>query len=212
MNPLNTGINFSKPAKESSLSHSAKVGLLRDFTDALGQQMFFWGRDVLHPRGNLLCHFGFDRRQSEGLDGTSCYRVDFDGDFIELHGACVGRYSRDSDGFLFIRNRKGCFLYQSEEPPAPGFYAREYLRSTPATDLFEASLKFLQWWLEYEAWVDQVTERGYRDRCYRMFGKLPKSKPWLTPDQARKWLQGYAKSPETLRRARHWKNETPLSR
>lgn len=196
--------------QSTTLSHSAKVGLLHDFTDALGQQIFFWGRDVLHPKGNLLCHFGFDRRKSEGLDGTSCYRIDFDGDLIELHGACVGRYSEHSTGFLFVRNRKCCFLYDSEEPPAPGFYVKNYLRTTPVDEMFEASLKFLAWWLEYEDWVRKVTEWGYRDRCFRMFRKLPKSKPWLAPDQARKWLCSYAESPETLTRARNWKQSKGL--
>lgn len=196
----------TKPA----LSNSAKLGLLRDFTDALGQQMFFWGRDVLHPRGNLLCHFGFDRRKSEGLDGTSCYRMDYDGDLIELHGACVGRYSKEKSGFLFVRNRKGCFLYESDEPPAPGFYAKEYLRSAPIDEMFDASLKFLRWWLEYETFINQATERGYRDRCFRMFRKLPKSKPWLVPDQARKWLRSYADSPENLSRAKSWKAQATL--
>ncbi|MEM6278095.1 MAG: hypothetical protein AAF733_01355 [Verrucomicrobiota bacterium] len=194
-----------------SLSHSAKVGLLRDFTDALGQQMFFWGRDVLHPRGNLLCHFGFDRRKSQGLDGTSCYRMDYEEDFIELHGACVGRYSKSDSGFLFVRNRKTCFLYGADEAPDPGFYAKEFLRTAPVSEMFDASLRFLQWWLEYEAWVHRVTESGYRDRCFRMFRKLPKSKPWLTPDQARKWLRSYAESPETLTRARSWKQSNSPS-
>lgn len=32
----------------------AVATLMRDFTDALAQQMYFWGRDVIHPSGNLL--------------------------------------------------------------------------------------------------------------------------------------------------------------
>ena len=182
---------------------------MRDFTDALGQQMFYWGRDVLHPRGNLLCHFGFDRRKSEGLDGTSCYRLNFDHDLIELHGACVGRYSEHQSSFLFVRSRKSCYLYNGEEPPAPGFYAKESLRSAPVSDLFDASLSFLDWWLEYESWIHKATERGYRERCFQMFRKLPKSKPWLTPACGREWFRKYADSPEDLTRARKWKHSSP---
>jgi hypothetical protein len=29
-------------------------GILRDLTDGLAQQMFFWGCDVTHPGGNRL--------------------------------------------------------------------------------------------------------------------------------------------------------------
>jgi len=53
--------------------------LLRDYTDLLGQQMYFWGRDVIHPRVNLLCENGFEKRKSEGLEGTSCYRKQLSG-------------------------------------------------------------------------------------------------------------------------------------
>lgn len=186
---------------------SALRGLVRDFTAALGQQMYFWGRDVIHPTGNLLCHYGFERRASEGLDGTSCYRMEFDGDRIELHGACVGRYSREGEGFLFVRNRRSCFLYRDSEPPAPGLYANELLRSGTAAETFAASQRFLDWWLDYEKWIASVTKPGYRDRCHQLFAKLPKSKPWLTPGQANLWLRAYATDPGKLRRAREWKRE-----
>lgn len=189
-----------------SLPASALRGLLHDFTDALGQQMFFWGRDVIHPDGNLLKERGFDRRASEGLDGTSCYRLDHEGDTIELHGACVGRYSETTDGFLFIRNRRRCFLYFQGEPPAPGIYAEEHLRPGPVVDLFIASRRFLDWWLEYENWIAEVAGPGYRAACYRAFRKLPKSRPWLPPELALDWLRAYAsEEPDSLRRAREWK-------
>ena len=65
-------------------------GLLRDLTAGLKQQMFFWGRDVVHPDGNLLVRQGFSKSPSAGLQGTSCYGLDWQGGRIELHGACAG--------------------------------------------------------------------------------------------------------------------------
>ena len=43
----------------SEMPLSRLRALLRDYTDLLGQQMYFWGRDVIHPRVNLLCENGF---------------------------------------------------------------------------------------------------------------------------------------------------------
>lgn len=174
--------------------------------------MFFWGRDVIHPDGNLLREYGFERRKSEGLDGTSCYRMEYQGDIIELHGVCAGRYSRNQDSFLFTRHPNQCSLYDDSEPPVPGYHAKELRRQEPLDDLLEASRRFLQWWLEYEAWIATRTDRRYRNGCFRAFGKLPKSKSWLPPDRAEAWLRSYFEAPEQLRRSRAWKNDASLAR
>ena len=204
-------MNLTNPEFDSEgfESPARMRGLQRDFTAALGQQMFFWGRDVISPKGNLLCEFGFNRRPSEGLDGTSCYSIEYDGDVIELHGACVGRYSKHEDGFLFVRNLRKFFLYPNAEPPHPGFYAKEHLRSDSPTDLYRASCRFLDWWLEYEEWIAETTPPGYRETCFRHFRNLPKSKSWLPPERGISWLREYRDNPASLRRAREWKQESP---
>ncbi len=196
-------------------THSADVGhlrgMLRDFTDALGQQMFFWGRDVIHSDGNLLCAYGLERRKSEGLDGTSCYRMLCEDGLVELHGACAGLYAADRPGFLYIRNRKRCFLYHATEPPAPGFYAEDFLEREPLVQLQTESRRFLKWWLAYEAWIDEVTSPGYRDKCHRAFRSLPLSRSWLAPGLAREWLERYAASHPDLSRARLCKESSSRS-
>ena len=182
--------------------------LIRDYTAALGQQMYFWGRDVLHPTGNLLCRHGFERLPSEGLKGTSCYQIYLaDGDLVELHGACAGRYPRatgsaDAAGLLFIRSRAKVFLYSGQQPPVPGRYDEESLRGGSAMEVYEASCRFLDWWLEYEQWVADTVGNRYRDTCYRNFRKLPASAPWLPPTQALAWLRAYRQSPTNVDRAR----------
>ncbi len=178
--------------------------LLRDFTNALAQQMFFWGRDVIHPSGNLLIAHGFERRKSEGLDGTSCYRRSVDSGMIELHGACAGWYSDhpDEPGFLYIRTRRRCYLYDGIEPPAPGRYREELLRTKPGADLVEKSRRFLAWWLDYEGWITEVTGSAYRTSCYRTFAKLPKSTPWMAPSAGLDWLRSYLRDPSEAGRPR----------
>lgn len=182
----------------------AVATLMRDFTDALAQQMYFWGRDVIHPSGNLLVAHGFERRKSEGLEGTSCYRKALDGGYIELHGACAGWYPDDAEapGFLYIRTRRRLYLYDGDEPPAPGFYSDDLLRRTPGEDLIERSQRFLAWWLGYERWIAEVTGPGYRTACYRAFAKLPKSTPWLPPAAGLDWLRRYQRDPLQAGRAR----------
>lgn len=209
MTQPSTSTSFFSSSSACELPSSALRGLIRDFTDALAQQMFFWGRDVVHLEGNLLCAYGFERRASEGLDGTSCYRLELGSDLIELHGACVGRYAAEKDGFLFIRTRRRCFLYRDAEPPAPGIYVEKRFRSGSAWALYEASCRFLDWWLEYEAWITDRAGPGYRASGFQMFRKLPKSRPWLPPEQALDWLKRYANDPSSLRRAREWKRERP---
>ena len=180
--------------------------LIRDFTELLGQQMYLWGRDVIHPRGNLLCENGFDRRKSEGLEGTSCYRKHFeDGCFIELHGACAGFYdpsAEKEENFIYIRNRKRCFVFSDNKPPAPGIYANETLHCGPAVGLYFASLRFLDWWLEYENWIARETAIDWRDKGYAAFSSLPASRPSLSPREAQLWLTQYRNNPAAITRAR----------
>ena len=194
----------SDPVHEIPLSRLR--ALLRDFTTLLSQQMYFWGRDVIYPRGNLLCENGFDRRKSEGLEGTSCYRRELtEGGLIELHGACAGFYDPDpssEQSFLYIRNRKRCFLYSDSEPPAPGLYASETLNNGPALGLYFASLRFLDWWLDYETWISKETTSDWRDQCFKAFASLPASQPSLPPREAVLWLSQYRSNPAKINRVR----------
>jgi len=182
--------------------------LHRDFTELIGQQMYFWGRDVIHPCGNLLCEYGFERRKSEGLEGTSCYRKKLDESrFIELHGACAGCYDRDGRSqanFLYIRTKKRCFLYAEEEPPAPGFYATGSLDTGPAFELYFASLRFLDWWLDYEKWIEEETSPNWRVKNYAAFASLPASRPSLPPSEAVRWLRQYRNNPVHIARVSEW--------
>ena len=183
------------------------IGLLNDFTKALGQQLYFWGRDVIHPSGNLLREYGFERRKEEGVKGTSCYRTHYKGDIIELHGLCVGRYSETQPSFLYTRKYRKCWIYEDSKPPLPGHYNKNLIQKNSISQIELASRQFLEWWLEYESWIATKTSPTYRHECYRSFRKFPRSKTWLKPDDARAWLQQYMDSPSTLKRAKKWKKQ-----
>ena len=62
-----------------------KLGLLlKDCANGFYQQMYFLGKDVIHPRGNQLQAYGFVKSPSKGLKGTSCYTYEADLRTIEL--------------------------------------------------------------------------------------------------------------------------------
>jgi hypothetical protein len=134
----------ANPAKIVPLS-----ALMRDLADGFFQQMFFWGRDVVHKKGNLLVSYGFVKRPSQGLQGTSCYSLPWQGGQIELHGSYAGWFGND-EGFLFIRPRGRCVRWLCGDPPIPGKWPSD-LYATRADDaMIAVSFPFLDWWLDYE--------------------------------------------------------------
>ena len=179
-------------------------------SNALGQQLFFWGRDVIHPRGNLLCEFGLERFKHKGVTGSSCYRTIFQNDIIELHSLCVGRYSQDTPSFFYTRQYRRCWVYEDEKPPIPGQYEKDLLNKKSFDKIEIASRNFLEWWLLYESWIESTIGIEYRNECYRSYRNLSRSKAWLQPSDALSWLQKYMESPNRVPRAKNW-NRKPKS-
>lgn len=164
---------------------------MRDVTAGLKQEMFFLGRDVTHPSGNLLVRAGFERRPSGGLQGTSCYGLPWQDGRIELHGACAGWYPADGGpGFVYIRPLGRCIPWIGGKPPIPGEWIAGTGRSTDPSALRAAGLPFFSWWLSWEEQIMRSWGLDYRTSCYRHFRKLPKSRAWLPPQAAIDWL-GY---------------------
>ncbi|MEM1297438.1 MAG: hypothetical protein AAGH89_18880 [Verrucomicrobiota bacterium] len=188
----------------SSLPESRLRALLSDCTKCLLQQMYFWGRDVIYPEGNLLCEHGFERNPSEGLQGTSCYRMPREGGYIELHGSCAGWYA-DSDptkeGFVFIRPLDRFYRYFGECAPIPGDWDHTHLRRGSPHRIYEAAEGFIRWWLLYEDWIEERTAPGYRKECHRIYRKLPGSPNWLSPHDSLEWLRLFLENPSSTPRA-----------
>ncbi len=72
--------------------------ILRDFSAALVQQMFYWGMDAAHSGGNIFQKRGFCKSPSSGLKGTSCYSLPWEGGEIFLTGSCVGWFPKGVSG------------------------------------------------------------------------------------------------------------------
>lgn len=189
------------------MSSQHSIGFIKDISNALGQQLFFWGCDVVHSRGNLLCEFGLHRYKHKGITGSSCYRTTYKNDIIELHGLCVGRYSEQLPSFFYTRKYRRCWVYEASTPPLPGQYEDELINKNEINKIEAASRSFLDWWLKYESWIEKNTAPDYRRKCYQSFRKLPKSKTWLLPQDALSWLRMYMDSPTTVPRAKVWKKQ-----
>ncbi|MFM7376157.1 MAG: hypothetical protein ACKO39_13555 [Chthoniobacterales bacterium] len=184
--------------------HSRLRGLIRDLTDGLAQQMYLWGRDVRHPDGNALVRAGLQRiaRIDNDGEGTSLYRIERDGGWIELHGFCAGWRPHDSnkDGMLYIRRCQRIFIASGQM--TPGRYDMSRLRSGSVEELGAVCNPFLRWWVEYEQWAAQELGAAWRTECWRDYLKLRRARPWLTPVQAVDWLLAFLGNPSTQKRPR----------
>jgi len=187
----------------STLPAARLGGLLRDLTAGLRQQMVFWGRDVVHPAGNLLLAQGFSKAQSAGLQGTSCYGLPWQGGRIELHGACAGWYAADG-GFVFIRPHGKCFLWRGGDSPVPGEWPALMLEASDVHQLAARCRPFLEWWLHSERWIVETHGASYRDACHLHVKRLPKGRPWLPPAAAVKWVAAFLDDPAATPRAKRF--------
>ncbi|MGJ8674184.1 hypothetical protein [Rubritalea sp.] len=180
----------------------------RDLAEGIQQQMYFWGQDVLHPEGNLLVEQGFERGQSKGLKGTSCYRLEWQGGHIELYGSCAGWYGGGS-GFVFLRPQRRCVVWSSSvETPVPGSWQTELIhKPTNREELYTASQPLLDWLISHEEAVNKRFGDGYRMENYRSYQKVPKAKAWIEPDAALSWFRCFRENPSQLKRPKFFTNE-----
>jgi hypothetical protein len=177
--------------------------LYRDLADGLRQQMYFWGLDAIHPDGNLFVRGGFHKRPSNGLQGTSCYSAEWQGGVIELHGSHAGWIGPDG-GFLFIRPLGRCVRWLEKTPPVPGQWPADSYDIRVDSAMQAAAIPFLDWWLDHETMITRHHGPAYRESCYRKFRKLPKTRAWLPPDAAKRWIETLRDHPQSLDRARHF--------
>ncbi|NJR41629.1 MAG: hypothetical protein HC767_02145 [Akkermansiaceae bacterium] len=192
-------------SEKASAPARRTAGLLRDLSVGLKQQMFFWGRDVVSPRGNLLVEQGFEKTRSTGLQGTSCYGMDWQDGRVELHGACAGWYPENGEsGFIYIRPLGKCFTWLESQAPIPGQWPEESLAPLGPNELHQACYPFIDWWLHSEQWIEKSLGSAYRADCYRQHKRLPKSKSWLPPITAARWLEQFRKNPMNLERAKRF--------
>ncbi|MFD2255210.1 hypothetical protein ACFSSA_00850 [Luteolibacter algae] len=190
-------------SEERANKNEINPAIKRDLESALRQQMFYWGMDASFWSGNLFLEKGFSKSPSRGLQGTSCYSLPWKDGSIELHGACAGWYNADgNDGFIYIRTYERCFHWHGNNLPVPGDWEADSLSPLDLEKSMNLLSPFLEWWLDFESFVHNRTERTYRKKCFKKYKSLPKARPWLKPHAGMAWLQSLLNDPLSVSRAK----------
>jgi hypothetical protein len=173
---------------------------LRDAAAGVYSQMYYWGRDVPHPDGNLLMAYGFTRIAKTGAKGTSRYRLPWNGGLVELHGFCAGWYpGGDEPGIVFHRPLNAWMLWRERQPPDPASLAEIFGRNRgkphdiPA--LVEKAGQFMEWIWKYESWALKRWGLHERRAHHATYLKLRPRRWWLSPELSLKWMRRFADNP-----------------
>lgn len=177
--------------------------LLKDCARGVYQQMYFWGKDVTHEKGNQLEKYGFKKSPSQGLRGTSCYTYESEGEVVELYGSCAGYYT-DSSSLVFLRQRNRFYEWLPERRLVAGRWCQNDLDGCDTDEMFYYLMPFLQWWIGYEEWILECNGPEYRERCYREWCKVNSRLSWLDPESALRWIREFQIRGEGQVRPRHF--------
>ena len=162
--------------------------LLKDCARGFYQQMYFLGKDVIHPTGNQLEAYGFVKTPSHGLKGTSCYTHESDARTVELYGSCAGLYT-DLASMVFLRKRCRFYRWVGEQKLVAGKWSKADINLTPADAMLTSLTPLLEWWLDYEKWVEEAFGENYRERCFNEWRKVNREASWLPPATATEWVK-----------------------
>ena len=173
--------------------------LLNDCAKGFYQEMYFLGKDVLHPQGNQLKDFGFSRAPSQGLKGTSCYTLETPQGVIELYGSCAAFYGAH-DHIVFIRKKERFYHWLPQERLIAGQWEQTDLKSPPPHQMAKSLIPMLEWWAEYEQWIGQRFDPSYRQACWRDWKKVKSKPPWLSPCQVRPWIRQFIDKQQDAKR------------
>ena len=186
----------SRPGSGSDASSRKGTDLprLRSVESAklMEHQMYFWGRDVMHPSGNLLVAAGCERfRREDCAHMVSCYRYETESVVIILHSTGVSlRGKEGGPGVVYLRPTHR--LYQFEEGfPLP--YQASLLRSLRRLrpNEFPPALTGLLAFVQaYEQWASGAVSRGSRLAAWReQRSTATKGVRWLKPSDSMRWLE-----------------------
>ena len=139
----------------------------------LHHQCWFFGRDIHHPKGNLLIRYGFERCGTpDNKSGSNCYRLQFEKPFeVNLWGFGVF-FGNDSLGGIFIKRFDfRPRLFEQGSLNAPVFKSEQLPPNrSPRTDseiklARHLTVDFIRWILSYEEWIENECGKSWRRKC-----------------------------------------------
>lgn len=156
----------------------------------LEQQMWFLGCDcAAGGEHNLLVEYGFRKFRDPGQSGRSSrYQLHrADASVVDLHGFHAAVLAPGAGAFVYLRGRQQSYATDDVGLFDPGAWTPQRMSSFPrpeaARSTLSAGLAFLQWLLDYEAWVEGKMGPRFRQHCHR---RAPL--PWLPPARANDWF------------------------
>jgi len=164
--------------------------LLKDCANGFYQQMYFLGKDVIHPRGNQLQAYGFVKSPSQGLRGTSCYTHKSDSQTIELYGSCAASYTHSSK-MVFLRKRCRFYHWLPQHKLVAGVWSQEDIAISDPETMLRSLDPLLSWWVAYESWVEKYLGSKYREQCFSDWKQVQGKAAWLPPMAATQWVKQF---------------------
>lgn len=173
-----------------AVEHTKLSLLLKDCAKGFYQQMYFLGKDVIHPQGNQLQTYGFIKSASQGLKGTSCYTHQRGSTEIELYGSCAALYT-DTVSMVFLRKRCRFYRWLPEQKLVAGQWSQSDIELADSSTMLQSITPLLQWWVEYEKWIEERMGKNYREQCFTQWGKVQGKAAWLAPAVATDWVMQF---------------------
>jgi hypothetical protein len=170
-----------------SLASTAPAPDRHRLAELLDQQMWFFGRDIQHPEGNLLLRFGFTReRPPVAVSGTSRYTMTTPVGSLTLWGWGVLWRDREPLALLMRRHGPGPRLV-SAAVAREQVWAHTALtdsRAAASDELARVGMllaDFAGWVHRYERWVRDTCGESWRRECAELRPRHVRRKQMVAP-------------------------------
>ena len=168
----------------------------------LHQQMWLFGQDILHPKGNLLYRYEFKHRRAEKR-GSSMYTREDSTQQIVLWGWGIW-FGQPENGAIFVNRFQAKPQYTPVATLSQVIYQEDDLPERIYRARSESDVKIIQglwvslltWLAEYEAWILEIAGKKWRQTSVKAF-KHAVTKPNFTDTLPSQW-QTLAQQSKTL--------------
>ena len=180
------------PSSPNEVSRSPRLRSVES-AKLIEHQMYFWGRDVLHPNGNLLCAAGFQGfRRADCPHKVRCYSLKIPLGEITLHSTGVSfQTGNGSPGVIYLRPTHRLYHFEKGAILLP-FQRNELdsLRRLLPNEFPPALTTLLAFVHAYEQWAGNQGLPESRLNAWReQKSSASKGIRWLKPADSRRWLE-----------------------
>lgn len=160
----------------------------------LEHQMYFWGKDVLHPRGNLLVEFGCTAfRRNDAPHMVRCYALSTPQGRVILHSTGVLLQPDEAEtGIAYLRPAHRLYHVPPQALPLPCASAKSIpadLQPVKASEFPSALTRLLQFVRDYENLAATRLPARAREDAWREHRRTATHGiRWIPPADSRRWL------------------------